>query len=246
MATWRLMRLLITVVLVSGIEQGKIIDTRTYTRPRKQQRLSSFQPSVVAPHSVEIDEANLNSTFSHKTQKTMASNNCDIMNTTVVFEELNATFQIENGTIAEETLSPPNNNNVYHLNTTFPTQHPIRTSPLPADNKVLNSTFMLEEEPVHDVDNAIQPSPIDVDEDDESDQLSEEAVFLKPLLPGAVPKRGLVRTSTLKIESSAAPSQKMISPPQGFALKDIETAAKLQQESMNHIRWLLLACFVSY
>ena len=91
----------------------KIIDTRTFTRPRK----SPLRP-VSIRETVETQSSNLNSTFNFIAAKSGGNGKSfEILNSTVVFEEdgktgqseMNATFQIEN----EE--SSPYNNNVYHL-----------------------------------------------------------------------------------------------------------------------------------
>ena len=200
-----------------------------------------------ATTSVPIEvPANLNSTFSRKSVSASGNGCNDILNATVVFEEthtqlsqveLNATFQIENGSPGVEAFSPPDNNNVYHLNTTFPSQLQSNRNSLGSTviNKcALNTTFRSEADPHLD-----NPTlTFDCDGDDE-DQLLEEAIFRKPLLPGAVPKRGLIRTSTLNNEAATlTPSKKDRSPMQGFGLKDIEKAARLQEES----KWLLKCC----
>jgi len=226
----------LTAAEIAAEEQRKLIDTRTFTRPRK--RPSPMRPATT---SVPIEvPANLNSTFSRKSVSASGNGCNDILNATVVFEEthtqlsqveLNATFQIENGSPGVEAFSPPDNNNVYHLNTTFPSQLQSNRNSLGSTviNKcALNTTFRSEADPHLD-----NPTlTFDCDGDDE-DQLLEEAVFRKPLLPGAVPKRGLIRTSTLNNEAATlTPSKKDRSPMQGFGLKDIEKAARLQEESL--------------
>lgn len=65
------------------------------------------------------------------------------------------------------------------------------------------------------------PPPEFADED--------EAIFRKPLLPGAVPKKSLIRTSTLNIESPVKNGSSFIS--QSIDVSEIETNARLQEES---------------
>lgn len=107
-------------------EHSKIIDTRTFTRPRKGRMSSSpLQPASTEPECLNTT-TNLNSTFNFK--GTVGQNGADVLNATVVIEEaatkeaeLNATFHVDqmmNGGTPEAQISPCNNN-VYNLNNTF-------------------------------------------------------------------------------------------------------------------------------
>lgn len=200
----------------------KIIDTRTFTRPRK----SPLRP-VSIRETVETQSSNLNSTFNFIAAKSGGNGKSfEILNSTVVFEEdgktgqseMNATFQIEN----EE--SSPYNNNVYHLNSTFPTQISNGNS------VVMNTTY--QHPPEEDIAAVETPPPPEFADED-------EAIFRKPLLPGAVPKRSLIRTSTLNIESPVKNGSSYIS--QAIDVNDVETNARLQEES--NILVTLLVCF---
>lgn len=191
----------------------KIIDTRTFTRPRK----SPLRP-VSIRETVETQSSNLNSTFNFKAAKS-SGKSFEILNSTVVFEEdeksgksdMNATFQIEN----EE--SSPCNNNVYPLNSTFPTEISNGNS------VVMNTTY--QHPPEEDLAAAETPPPPEFADE-------EEAVFRKPLLPGAVPKKTLMRTSTLNSESPIKNGSSFIS--QTIDVNDMETNARLQEESLAH------------
>ena len=237
-------------------DQSKIIDTRTFTRPRK----SRSSPSTLRPvtQQVETTSANLNSTFNFKAGDT--ANGGELLNATVVIEdptnkfgvpqaELNATFPVELNEAPEEELSPCNNN-VYNLNSTFPTQvnrSAVGSLPVKA---VLNATYS-EDEPVQGP-VAVESRNCSLDEVDELEELEEgddrcddlnELVFRKPLMPGAVPKRPLIRTSTWNTELVPSP-KKQISPPITNGLKDIEKIAKLQEDSKltDRYRVVYLGC----
>ena len=175
------------------------------------------------------------------------------LSTTTIQGELNATFPVELNGPTEEELSPCNNN-VYNLNSTFPTQPASDRSysVVPAPSKtVLNATYV-EDEPVQ--------GPITcLDELDELNEMEEgdrcdfnEDGFRKPLMRGAVPKRPLIRTSTWNNELVASPKKQItppaskitppsskITPPGANGLKDIEKNAKLQEDSnlttRNHV-----------
>ncbi len=227
-------------------DQTKIIDTRTFTRPRKNRSSPSPLRPVTLP--AETTATNLNSTFNFKAGDTV--NGGELLNATVVIDdatnklgatqaELNATFPVELNEVPEQELSPCNNN-VYNLNSTFPTQASTNRSAvgsLPA-KAVLNATYSEEELPVQGP-VATESRNCSLDEVEELEELEEgddrcddlnEMVFRKPLMPGAVPKRPLIRTSTWNNELVASP-KKQISPPTTNGLKDIEKIAKLQEDS---------------
>lgn len=169
------------------------------------------------------------------------------MNATVVIEEtttklgathgeLNATFPVDlNGSPAEQ--MSPCNNNVYNLNSTFQTQVGSNRSAvgsLPV-KPVLNATYS-EDDPVQGP-VTIQSRNCSLDELNELDEIEEgdhcdvnEVLFRKPIMPGAVPKRPLIRTSTWNTEIAGSP-KKQISPPTTNGMKDIEKIAKLQEDS---------------
>ena len=226
------------LLLLLSAEQRRLIDTRTFTRPRKL-RESPLRPAYALKPVEIVAESNLNSTFSRRLDSTVridGDNGCDILNATVVLDEthhplsqveLNATFQIENGSL-EESPSPTmsDNNNVYPLNTTFPSQMANQTK------CVLNATFLSE------MVAAVTPPETDVD--CEMDGLileeEEEVVFRKPLLPGAVPKRGLIRTSTLNNDAPTTPNRDCASSPsRRFGFKDVEQnkIASVREESTS-------------
>lgn len=187
-------------------------------------------------------------------------NRTDVLNATVVIDEptnnfgattqgeLNATFPVEQNAPAEEELIPCNNN-VYNLNSTFSTQpasdRSYSIAPAPV-KVVLNATYG-EEEPVQDL---VPPEPrnYSLDELDELNEIEDEnrcdfneEGFRKPLMPGAVPKRPLIRTSTWNNEvspkkqitppSEITPPSSTITPPTTNGLKNIEQMAKLQEDS---------------
>ena len=72
----------------------------------------------------------------------------------------------------------------------------------------------------------------------------EEAVFRKPLLPGAVPKKTLMRTSTLNSESPIKNGSSFIS--QTIDVNDMETNARLQEESNNFYQMNLYVHFLVF
>ncbi|XP_057366445.1 uncharacterized protein LOC130687302 [Daphnia carinata] len=238
---------------ISENDQTKIIDTRTFTRPRKNR----FSPSLLKPISQQDENSQLNSTYNYKTGD--AVNRADVLNATVVIDEptnnfgaatqgeLNATFPVELNAPAEEELSPCNNN-VYNLNSTFPTQPPSdRSYSIAPAKAVLNATYV-EEVPVQDPITS-ESRNYCLDELDELNELEEEdrcdfneEGFRKPLMPGAVPKKPLIRTSTWNHEvpspkkeitppsSKITPPSSKITPPATNGLKDIEKMAKLQED----------------
>lgn len=235
-------------------DQTKIIDTRTFTRPRKNR----FSPSLLQPISQRDESSQLNNTY--KAGDTL--NGADVLNATVIIDEpstkiklnttstvqgeLNATFPVELNGPTEEELSPCNNN-VYNLNSTFQTQpaasdRSYSVGPAPSKT-VLNATYV-EDEPVQ--------GPITcLDELDELNEIEDEDRcdfnedgFRKPLMRGAVPKRPLIRTSTWNYELTASPKKEItppsskitppsskITPPGANGLKDIEKIAKHQEDS---------------
>ncbi|XP_046644940.1 uncharacterized protein LOC124333641 isoform X2 [Daphnia pulicaria] len=234
-------------------DQTKIIDTRTFTRPRKNR----FSPSLLQPISQRDESSQLNNTY--KAGDTL--NGADVLNATVIIDEpstkiklnttstvqgeLNATFPVELNGPTEEELSPCNNN-VYNLNSTFQTQpaasdRSYSVGPAPSKT-VLNATYV-EDEPVQ--------GPITcLDELDELNEIEDEDRcdfnedgFRKPLMRGAVPKRPLIRTSTWNYELTASPKKEItppsskitppsskITPPGANGLKDIEQMAKHQED----------------
>jgi len=220
---------LLSEALSENEKTEKIIDTRTFTRPRK----SPLRP-VSIPQAVEIENSNLNSTFNQRSISAVKSSgkNCDILSSTVVLEDdenhehqtdINATFQIDqNDFPEEESLVTACNNNVYHLNSTFPTQNSNRNGvQLPEKISLLNTTYQHAAE-----EDTPPPQELCADEEDVD-------VFRKPLLPGAVPKKALMRTSTLNNESPVS-AEKDVSPLRaGFGLDDIEKNARLQEESLT-------------
>lgn len=245
-------------------DQTKIIDTRTFTRPRKNR----FSPSLLKPISQQDENSQLNSTYNYKTGDVL--NRTDVLNATVVIDEptnnfgtttqgeLNATFPVELNAPAEEELSPCNNN-VYNLNSTFSTQPTSdRSYSIAPAKAVLNATYV-EEVPVQDPITS-ESRNYCLDELDELNEIEEEdrcdfneEGFRKPLMPGAVPKKPLIRTSTWNHEvlppspkkeitppsSKITPPSSKITPPATNGLKDIEKRAKLQEDSnlstRNHV-----------
>lgn len=224
-------------ILHIAVEQTKIIDTRTFTRPRK----GKMSPSPVKPAAlpVEVANTNLNSTFNFKSN---ADNGCDVMNETVVIQEtvtklgttqadLNATFPVDaNGPPEQE----PCNNNVYNLNSTFQAQPTTNRAQMNTTlTKIaLNATYC-EQEQVHGSapETPRNSSLDDLDEIDDETFDGEEEIFRKPLMPGAVPKRPLVRTSTWNNETPGSSPGKQITPPAKSGLMELEKCAKLQEES---------------
>lgn len=226
-------------------EQTKIIDTRTFTRPRKNRT----SPSPLRPTTLQPETTNLNSTFNFQAGDNV---NGEVLNATVVIEEttnklgatqgeLNATFPVEINEPAVEDLSPCNNN-VYNLNSTFPTivsSNRSVTGSLSV-KPVLNTTYS-EDEPVQGP-VAIGSRNCSLDELNELDEIEEgdrcdvnEVVFRKPLMPGAVPKRPLIRTSTWNNEIPGSPKKQLvtsaITPPSTNGMKDVEKCAKIQEDS---------------
>ncbi|XP_045031217.1 uncharacterized protein LOC116925804 [Daphnia magna] len=240
---------------ISENDQTKIIDTRTFTRPRKNR----FSPSLLKPISQQDENSQLNSTYNYKTGDVL--NRTDVLNATVVIDEptnnfgtttqgeLNATFPVELNAPAEEELSPCNNN-VYNLNSTFSTQPTSdRSYSIAPAKAVLNATYV-EEVPVQDPITS-ESRNYCLDELDELNEIEEEdrcdfneEGFRKPLMPGAVPKKPLIRTSTWNHEvlppspkkeitppsSKITPPSSKITPPATNGLKDIEKRAKLQED----------------
>lgn len=244
-------------------EQTKIIDTRTFTRPRKNR----FSPSHLQPISQRDESSQLNNTY--KAGDTL--NGAEVLNATVIIDEpstknklntttiqgeLNATFPVELNGPTEGELSPCNNN-VYNLNSTFQTQpasdRSYSVGPAPSKT-VLNATYV-EDEPVQ--------GPITcLDELDELNEIEEDRCdfnedgFRKPLMRGAVPKRPLIRTSTWNNEVAASPKKQItppsskitppsskITPPEANGLKDIEKSAKLQEDSNLAVRNCVFTTF---
>lgn len=175
-----------------------------------------------------------------------------MLNATVVIEEsttklgvtqgdLNATFPIEMNGCPEEEISPCNNN-VYNLNSTFQTNVGPNRSVVSV-KPILNATYS-EEEPVQVAVPSSRNCSLDdlneLDEIEEGDRCDvNEIVFRRPLMPGAVPKQPLVRTSTWNYEVTSSP-MKQISPPITNGMKDIEKSAKLQEDSnrKSKFTWL--------
>lgn len=203
-------------------------------------------PVVVKPLEAE---SNLNSTFNF----IPGSTNGDALNATVVIEDainktmpLNSTFQVElNGAGMEEgeeeeaMQHSPSNNNVYALNNTFDMQSTTTStanrsrivSSAPVYN-ALNATYGESEMIPTKGPPTASHSFNEMDELDEDDRVDEN-LFRKPLLPGAVPKKMLTRTSTMNDHPETPETPEMqISPtlPEG-GLKGIERIARLQEES---------------
>lgn len=208
---------------------------------------SPYRPAPVVNNTVEV-ESNLNSTFNF----VPGSTNGDALNATVVIEDainktmpLNSTFQVElNGAgLEEEEEEPmqlsPSNNNVYALNNTFDMQSTTTSA--------ANRSRVVSSAPVYNALNATygesdmipargpptaSHSLDEMDELDEDDHV-EANIFRKPLLPGAVPKKMLIRTSTMNDQPDTPETPEMqISPtlPE-CGLKGIERIARLQEES---------------
>lgn len=240
---------LITNYISNIDDQTKIIDTRTFTRPRKNRT----SPSPLRPSSKPAETTNLNSTFNFPAGENV--NGGELLNATVVIEEtttklgathgeLNATFPVDLNGSPEEQISPCNNN-VYNLNSTFQTQvGPNRSAvgSLPV-KPLLNATYSEEDPgPV-----TIQSRNCSLDELNELDEIEDgdrcdvnEVLFRKPIMPGAVPKKPLIRTSTWNNDIAGSP-KKQISPPSTNGLKDIEKIAKLQEDSNIYI---ILKCSI--
>lgn len=221
------------------MEQTKIIDTRTFTRPRKAK--TSPSPAKPAAQPAEVENTYLNSTFNFQPS---VDNECDVMNATVVIQEtitklsatqadLNATFPVDVNGPPEQELSP-RNNNVYNLNSTFQAQPATNRAAMNTTQTkaALNATYS-EQEPVHGPPSSRTPRNSSLDDLDEieDETFDVEDVFRKPLMPGAVPKRPLVRTSTWNNDTPGSSPRKQTTPPTVDGLTELEKCAKLQEDS---------------
>lgn len=200
----------------------------------------------------------MNSTFNFQAGDNV---NGEVLNATVVIEdstihklgatqgELNATFPVEiNEPAIEEDFSPCNNN-VYNLNSTFQTivsvNRSVSATATISLKPVLNTTYSEEEAvqvapvPANNVGSSRQCSLDELNELDELEDVDRcdvnEMVFRKPLMPGAVPKRPLIRTSTWNNEIPGSPKKQLIgpviTPPSTNGMKDVEKFAKIQEDS---------------